>query len=357
MAFKQIFTTVFILTTVFSSLILKAEQAAETQPSAAVKTAKITHTAMSEHIRAYGILEAKSDKVLSLSLAHAGLVNQLWVRAGQRIEKGQRLAEIITSPEARMQYFQAKSAVEYAAQQLSRSKRMLNEKLTTKADVESATKNLKDSQSALNALIELSQNKPTETLFAPISGIITLLNITQGQRLQSNDNAMLIASENHLVARIGIEPEEVTRLLPNIAVTISPVFDRNINVSSKISVVNAMVNPSTHLIDAMVDIPTSQANQLVLGTRVVAEFSLPAQLSFTVPRSALLNDENGYYIFTLTDHIAHKVYVKKGIEQNNLVAISALNSGTTAETIKANESVVILGNYILEDGMLTRELK
>jgi RND family efflux transporter MFP subunit len=320
----------------------------EDQPSAAVKTAKITQTALSEHIKAYGILEAKSDQVLNLSLAHAGLVNQLWVREGQRVEKGARLAEIITSPEARMQYFQAKSAVEYATQQVNRSKRMLSEKLATTADVESATKNLHDSQNALNALVERSQNKPSEILFSPINGIITLLNITQGQRVQSNDSAMLIASENHLVARIGIEPEEITLLLPNTEVTITPVFDNNINVSSKISVVNAMVNPSTHLIDAMVDIPTAQANQLILGTRVLAEFSLPAQSVFTVPRSALLNDDNGYYIFTLVNKIAHKVYVKKGIEQNNVVAVSG--------DIKENETVVILGNYILEDGMLTREL-
>lgn len=344
MASKHFLTTAFILSTVFSSQTISAEQ-----PSTAVKTAKITQTALSEHISAYGVLEAKSDKVLSLSLAHAGLVNQLWVREGQRIEKGDRLAEITTSPEARMQYFQAQSAVEYATQQVKRSKRMFSEKLATRVDIESATKNLNDSQSALNALVERNQNKLTEVLLAPINGVITLLNITQGQRAQSNDSAMLIASENHLVARIGIEPEEINRLLPNTEVTISPVFNSNINVSSKISAVNAMVNPNTHLIDAMIDIPTAQANPLVLGTHVVAKFILPAQLSFTVPRSALLNDENGYYIFTLNNKIARKIYVKKGVEQNDLVAISG--------TIQTNETVVVLGNYILEDGMLTRDIK
>jgi len=348
MACKLFLTTALVLSTILST-VFSPYSMSEDQPSAAVKTAKITQTALSEHIKAYGILEAKSDQVLNLSLAHAGLVNQLWVREGQRVEKGERLAEIITSPEARMQYFQAQSAVEYATQQLKRSKRMFDEKLATKADVESATKNLKDSQSALNALVERSQNKSTEILFAPINGIITLLNITQGQRVQSNNSAMLIASENHLVARIGIEPEEITLLLPNTAVTITPVFDSNINVNSKISVVNAMVNPSTHLIDAMVDIPTVQAKQLVLGTRIVAKFSLPAQLSFTVPRKAILNDADGYYIFTLKNKIARKIYVKKGIEQDDLVAISG--------DVQIDETVVVTGNYILEDGMLTRELK
>ncbi len=343
MHFKTLVLTSFILSSLFSSSVYSEEQA-----SAAVKVAKIKQIKMSEHIVAYGVLEAKADNVVSLSLAHSGLVNQLWVRLGQRVKKGDRLAKIITSPEARMQYFQAISAVEYAKQQLTRSKRLFSEKLTTKAAVENAIKNLADSQSALNALIKRKQNKSQESLFAPLSGIITQLNLTQGQRVQSNENAMLIASENHVVARVGIEPEEVKLLPANTTVTLSHVFDDSINVKSTINSINAMVNPSTHLIDAMIDIPAIQAKSFILGTRVKANFILPPQLYFVVPRSAVLNDANGYFIFTLKNKIAHKIYIKKNIEQNNMVAISG--------DIQLNEIVVILGNYILKDGMLTREL-
>ncbi len=344
MYFKTFVLTIFSFISFFSCSVHSEEY-----PSVAVKVASISQIKMSEHIVAYGVLEAKADNIVGLSLAHAGLINQLWVRLGQRVKKGERLAEIITSPEARMQYFQAKSAMGYAKQQLTRSKRLFSEKLATQAEVENAIRNLADSQSTLEALIKRNQNRGKETLFAPLNGIITQLNLTQGQRIQSNDNAMLIASENHLVARIGIEPEEISLLPTNTAVTVSPVFDESIQVNSKINSVNAMVNPTTHLIDAMVDIPAVQAKQLILGTRIKANFILPAKLHFVIPRSALLNDANGYYIFTLKNKIAHKVYIKKSIEQNHKVAISG--------NIQLNDTVVILGNYVLEDGMLTRELR
>lgn len=343
MHFKTLVLTSFILSSIFSLRVYSEEQT-----SAAVKVAKIKQIRMSEHIVAYGVLEAKADNIVSISLTHSGLINQLWVRLGQRVKKGDRLAEIITSPEARMQYFQAKNAVKYAKQQLIRSKRLFSEKLTTKAEIENAIKSLTDSQSALNALVKRNQNKSKEVLFAPLNGIITQLNLTQGQRVQSNDNAMLIASENHLVARIGIEPEEIILLPANTAVSLSPVFDDSIKVNSAINSINAMVNPSTHLIDAMIDIPAIQAKRLILGTRVKANFILPPQLYFAVPRSAVLNDANGYFIFTLKNKIAHKIYIKKSIEQNNTVAISG--------NIQRNEDVVILGNYILKEGMLTRAL-
>ncbi|WP_339726021.1 efflux RND transporter periplasmic adaptor subunit [Paraglaciecola polaris] len=319
------------------------------QPSAAVMTTNITSVDMNEHVIAYGILQPRPDKVLTLSLSSSGTVGQVWIQSGQRVKKGEQLAEIILSPEAKMQYLQATNAVEYALQQLKRSKRMFEEKLATKADVENATKNLNDNQSTLNALLERNSDQPQEILFSPIDGIVTQLNLVQGQRVQPNDNAMLIASENHIVARVGIEPEDINRIEPNTSVTITPVFDDSVHVNSNITVINAMVNPSTRLIDALIDIPISHAKNLVLGTSIVANFNLAIYKSLAVPNTAILNDANGYFIFTLKDKIAHKIYIKKGSEQSNLIAISG--------DINAGEKVVILGNYILEDGMLTRDAK
>ena len=341
---KILIPIIFVLINAMPKFAMSAEQ-----PSSAVKTADITLINMNEHIIAYGVLEPKADKLVNLSLSSAGSVGQVWIQAGQRVKKGDRLAEVNLSPEAKMQFLQATSAVEYAKQQQARSKRMFNEKLATKADVENTTKNLSDTQSVLSALLERNANQPQEILFSPIDGIVTQLNLIQGQRVQSNDSAMLIASENHIVARVGIEPEEIDKIEPNAMVTITPVFDENISVESNITTINAMVNPTTRLIDAMIDIPLSHAKKLVLGTPVVASFNLVVRSSLAVSTSAILNDVDGYFIFILKDKIAHKVYVDKGLEQDKLVAISG--------NIKEGDKVVILGNYILKEGMLTRELK
>ncbi|WP_226992038.1 efflux RND transporter periplasmic adaptor subunit [Paraglaciecola agarilytica] len=337
-------STMILLFLISNSPVMGAER-----PSAAVVTASIVSIDMSEHVVAYGALQPRPDKVQTLSVSSSGIVGQVWIQIGQRVKKGQRLAEIILSPEAKMQYLQATNAVEYALQQLKRSKRMFEEKLATMADVENATKNLNDSQSTLNALLERNSAQPQETIFSPIDGIVTQLNLVRGQRVQSNDNAILIASENHIVARVGIEPEDVNRLKSNTSVIITPVFNDSVHVSSSISVINGMVNPSTRLVDALIDIPLSHAKNLVLGTPIVANFSLENYTSLAVPNSAILNDANGYFIFTLKDQIAHKIYVIKGSEEGKLVAISG--------DIHAGEKVVVLGNYILKEGMLTREEK
>ena len=318
-------------------------------PSTLVKTTAIIQADISENIIAYGILEPKNDKVRSLATSHAGLVKQVWVREGQRVAQGDQLVDIFISPEARMQYLQAETAVEYAKGQLKRSERLYSEKLAIKSEVENAQKNLTDSQNVLAALMQNNQHKILETLFAPMNGIVTSLNVSQGQRLLANDTTMVLASENHLVARIGIEPEQLNALTIDTDVSISPVFNENIIVKSKITALNAMLNTNTRLVDAIVSIPSEQANQLILGTQIVATFSLAPVSSMIVPKTAILSDEGGDYIFVIKNLVAQKHYIKKGSRQVNSIAISG--------DIKVGEKVVIEGNYVLEEGMLTREPK
>jgi len=317
------------------------------QPSAQVQTALVKQQAVSKTILAYGIIEPESDKIISLSLPHAGLINKLWVRLGQRVTIGDKLIEIVTAPEARMQYFQAQSAVEYAKQQLARSERMFSEQLATKADVEMAKRNLHDSQTTLDALVSKNQNKSKQILFAPMNGIITQLNLTQGDRVPSDTTAMLIASENHFIARVGIEPDEINSLTVNTNASVSPVFEQNTQVATQISEIHPMVNPTTHLIDAILPIPLSSAKQLVLGSRIIANFQLPSTTELTVPRSAVLSDEQGFYIFLVSGQVAHKTYITKGYEQAGQIVISG--------QVKADDTVVIVGNYVLQDGMKIRK--
>lgn len=338
-----------ITTIILIFLISNLSTVGAEEPSAAVKTASITSVDMSEHVKAYGILKPRPDKISTLSLSFSGIVSQVRVRTGQRVKKGEQLAEIIPSPEVKMQYLHAINAMEYAQQQVKRNKEMFKERLATKADVENATKVLKDSQITLNALIERNSNQPQDILFSPIDGVITQLNLVQGQRVQSNDNAMLIASENHIVARVGIDPKDIKRIETDTNVSIKPVFDDSVYINSNITTIDAVINPNTRLIDAMIDIPISYAKNLELGTSIVANFKLADYKSLAVPSAAVLNDANGYFIFSLKERRAHKIYIEKRGEQNSLTAISG--------DIKEGEKVVVLGNYILRDGMLTRDMK
>jgi len=59
--------------------------------SVLVKTAPVALQEVTETLTAFGVLDPDPDQVLSLSLPHAGLINRVWVRLGQRVKSGDRL--------------------------------------------------------------------------------------------------------------------------------------------------------------------------------------------------------------------------------------------------------------------------
>jgi len=329
----------------------QAEEAANVDAaSAAVETATVTVKQVGESLLAYGVLDPDPDQVLSLSLPHAGLINRVWVRAGQRIKNGDKLLEVVTSPDSRMQYLQAQSAVDFATRELERSQRLLKEQLATKAQVDAAGKSLRDARDALDALRKRGLDQSKKTMLAPMDGIVTRLDVSQGQRAQADTTAMLIADENRLIARLGVEAEDLGRLEPGTPVTLSSVFVPGIRVESRIREVHAMIDPDTHLVEVLVAIPQPQVDHLVLGSRILGRIRLPTHTALVVPRSAVLGEGPDACVYTVAQGKARRITVRTGIEQADDIEISSEISGA----LKAGDTVVTLGNYELQDGMDVR---
>jgi len=339
---KAVFARVLAVMLVTAGLTVQAQE-----PSVLVQETKVVQQPVSETLTVYGQVWADPDAVLTISLPRAGLITRVAVRLGQRVKYGDALFELVTSPAAHMQYLQAQSAVDYAQSDLIRQQRLLKEQLAVKAQVDAARKTLQDARTSLQALEAQKQNKTVEIVPAPTDGIVTQLAVKQGDRVQADAAALAIATGNRLIALLGVEPEDIRFLQPGISVLISSVFVSDYKVESRLREIHAMINPETHLVDALVPIPADQTDQLVLGSRLAADIQLNAHTGMTVPRSAVLQDEQGAYVFHVVGGKAQRVAVTTGLEKDQWIEIT---SG-----LKPNESVVSVGNYELTDGMPVRE--
>ncbi len=318
----------------------------EEESSVLVQTTPVQEKTLTESLPAFGVLDPDPDQVVSLSLPRAGLINRVWVRLGQRVKAGDKLLEVITAPDAHMQFLQAQGAVDFAQNELERQQRLLTEQLSTKSQVDAADRDLKDAQSKLSALRQRGEDLAQETLTAPVDGIITQLDVAQGQRVQADSSAMLIASEKRLIARLGVEPEDLSDLKPGTPVTIGSVFVPDVKIESEIREVHAMVNPDTLLVEVLAAIPEDQISGLVLGSRLVARIHLSSHSGLVVPGSAILGDDPNFYVFTVENEQATQVPVTVGTVSNDVTEISG--------NIKAGDWVVVSGNYQLSDGMMVR---
>jgi membrane fusion protein (multidrug efflux system) len=325
-----------------------ASGSAQAQPQAQVQTKPLAEHTLKKTVLAYGLVQPDPEHITSISLSQAGMIDRLLVRLGERVVANQELLELDTDPKVRMDYQQAKAAVDYARNKLDQMESLFSEQLATRDQVSGARRDLKDAQAKLDALQKLGSQKRQVIIRAPFAGIITQLKVSQGQRVQADTEAMLLASGNTLIVPLGVEPEDARRIKPGMTVVLESLFEATWHVEVEVTRVLAMVDPTTRLVEVLTRVPASKSAPLVIGNRIKGTITLRQETTLAVSRSAVLRDAEGAYLFVIREGRARRVNVSTGIAEGDLVAVQG--------PLKTGEAVVVEGNYELKDGMVVQEV-
>jgi multidrug efflux pump subunit AcrA (membrane-fusion protein) len=85
----------------------------------------------------------------------------------------------------------------------------------------------------------------------------------------------------------------------------------------------------------------------MIGSHLMGEVLTDKYGAMVVPRSAVLSDEKGRYVFVNDQGVAKKIYIKIGQSTHDWVEV--------ASGLNIHDRVIYLGNYELEPGMKVRE--
>jgi len=337
----------FIVLTTFSHICFADDDdvapTPESQMTATVKTSPVIQKVIQNTIVAYGTILPDADQITILSMPHAGLVENVWIRPGQKVKKGDLLFSLNASPGEKMTFLQAKASVEFAKKDFKRQEALLSQHLTTKAQVTVAKKTLQDAKIHLASLKKRGLGKSLQRFIALQDGIVIQVSIQAGQRVQADSTAIQIASDQRFVVRLGVEPEDLARLSIGQTVKIQSVFDREKPFVSKISQIHAMLNPVTHLVDVIVPIPSDQAQHYVIGSRLKGKIQTASHPALIIPRSALLTDNEGSYVFSIQNGVAQRMNIHTGQSSHEWVEVT--------QGLSAGKQVISHGNYELQPGM------
>ena len=111
--------------------------------------------------------------------------------------------------------------------------------------------------------------------------------------------------------------------------------------------VRRMINPKTRLLDVVVALPDALRAPLPAGLPVQGEIVLATGNDWVVPRSAVLSDAKGAYLFQVENGHARRINVTTGTATDAVVAVKG--------SFDPRAPVVTEGNYELRDGMAVRE--
>lgn len=317
------------------------------EPSVLVRTEAIKKLPLDTSLKAYGVIDMDTRHSMNISFAHAGAISRLMVTAGQAIKRGTPLLEFSTDPAESFAYGQAATAVDYAREALARTETLAKQRLATQAQVAASRKALADAEASLDILRRQGKGASTEHAVAPFDGIVTRLDVKPGDRVPSGASLLQLARTASLIADLGVEPEEIALISIGMTVHIRPVFDREKKAVGKVMAVNGIINPQTRLVNVLVRIAKDQTDHFIPGMQILGEIILGSRQYWVVPRSAVLRDDKGAYIFQIDQGRVGRVDVTTEEETDHVVAISG--------DFNPNLQVVVQGNYELRDKMAVRE--
>ncbi len=338
---------VFTLPGLLLSLLLSTNTllAAQTTqaPSVQVDTVALKQQAMSDTVSGYGVVSPDTRSLHTVSLPRPGQIASLSVSAGQVVKKGEVLLDFATGADATLAYLRAREAVNFARGELARTGQLLAQQLATQSQLAAAKKALAEAEAALQAQQRIGAGQALERVTAPFDGVVTSVLAAQGERLAAGAPLLTLAHAGRSRVILGIEPDQVAQVHPGMAVEVAPVFDRERKLSGRVAQVFGVIDPQTQFVDVLVEL---QDQVLMPGTKVHAKVQLAHKLEWVVPRSAVLTDARGAYVFQVAKGKAQRIGVTTGLTQDGMVAVHG--------AFDPEKPVVRLGNYELQDGMAVR---
>ncbi|MDN5874447.1 MAG: efflux RND transporter periplasmic adaptor subunit [Sinobacteraceae bacterium] len=313
-------------------------------PTVPVLVQKVRTQTLAQTVTAYGQLVPNPQTLQWFSATLAGKVSSVAVTVGSTVKPGQVIAHIKPTPQTRAKLQSAQSQLASAKAQLKQTQALVQNGLGTLSSLATARNNVATVRSKLAALTADGVSEKGQILKAAQAGVITQIMATPGQWVNAGARVAALAPSNSLWVRLGLTPRRAARVKTGAAVRLVPVFASGKPVAAKVLRVAGQANAKTGLVDAEVALPASTrgffAGEWVTGVIVMSHLTLP-----TVPRSAVLHDNQGYYLFVVRGGKAHRVNVQPRVRDNGQIGIEGLKAGAT---------VVIQGNFELADGLAVR---
>jgi membrane fusion protein (multidrug efflux system) len=315
----------------------------ESKPVATVSVVPIRKAAIADDVVAYGAITAPTSEVRVVSVPFESRLVKILVVPGQSVTTGMPLIEIEASPATKLALEDARNTLAATQRDLELVRQRFQEKLATNSELFTAENNIKTAQAHLKSL-EQSGADGQRQLKAEAPGIVSKIDVQEGQVVPAGGPLVETASQNQIEAKLGVEPNDVGALAVGQAVQLTPIENPSAEpVAGKIRLVGRRVDPTTRLVDVMVSLPPDAA--LILESFVAGKITRAAGEGFLVPRDAVLpSEDSGYELFTVKDGHAVKHTVKVGVENDELVQV-------IADDLKEGDLAVVVGNYELEDGM------
>ena len=295
------------------------------------------------YIKIQGTIE--SDNNILIPPQTGGIVKKIYVNEGDRVQKGQLLAELDASI-YESTLAELKTNLELVRTVFERQERLWNKKIGSEIQYLQAKTNKESLEQKLNTVNE--QYKLTK-ITSPISGTIDQILIKEGEAAAPGFGAIRVVQLSDLKIKAALSESYISNVKTGDLVDVNiPVLEKNLKL--KIDAVSQVIDHKNRTFNIEITIPKNEssikANMLAVLT--INDYTNPAAL--TVPVDVLQQTGSEAFLFLVKEHpeypnerwLVEKRIVKSGKYYNEEIEIT--------KGLSENEDIVVFGFQDLADG-------
>lgn len=314
-----------------------------------VKTITLTDTIFKHYIEIQGNVDTKKNIVIYPEMS--GVLQQLNVKAGQKVTKGQVLARIDDGGLA-AQVAQAETQLALSQTTFDRQKRLWDQKIGSEIQFLQAKTSLESQQ---KAVAQLKSQLAKTTVRAPFTGTIDDVMTEQGKVVAPGQELFRIVSLTDMYVSATVPENYIERVKLNAPVD---VYIKSIGKTyeGKIRQVGNFINPNNRTFSIEVALPNPENLLRPNQVAVLKILDYTTEDAILIPESIVQQKGNGrLVVYTLEDKKGEKqpVAVEKEVETGYTSgAYTEIKSG-----LKVGDKIITDGAKSVENGSPVEELK
>lgn len=293
-----------------------------------VEVAAASRRTVCAYVTATSTLEAK--RTAQLLAETTGRVSSIQKEEGDWVRKGQALLKVEDTQE-RLDFEKASIDLELAEKEWQRAEELQKRDILSTKEFDE--KRLRWEE-AKHAKARASYALDKTAVVAPFSGIVTERNVQLGETVTPGKHVSTVADFNPLVVRFHVPESEIGPVKIGQPVTVEIPSTSSDLLNAEIALISPVIDQGTGTVKltAYLDNPDLGIRP---GTFVRARVTAATHDSaLTIPRRALLNEDDTRYVFVAESDTTSRVEVEAGITDGQFVEVlSGLSPGDLVITI------------------------
>lgn len=321
----------------------------ENHKLALITTIPVKDTIFNHYLELQATVQTKENIVLNSEFA--GVLQQVYVKEGQKVSKGQTLAKIddggLSSQLAQMETQAALAKTTFERQQ-----NLWNQKIGSEIQYLQAKTNY---EAQLKAVSQMRSQVGKTIVRAPFSGTIDDIITERGSVVSPGSPIIRIVNLSNMYLEAEVPEKNIATVKKGTDVIVNfPILGETIN--AKVTQASNYINPANRSFNIQINVPSKngQIKPNLTSKIQIKDYTNPKTI--IVPISIVSENADGEQYLYIAENVtkdgqavAKKVIVKTGLSQGNYVEIT--------EGIKDGNLVISEGARSVKDGQKVSIIK